>query len=112
MNVILALRLSSRMGLQVFVLLLVWVVVAGLSWANLIGGQVDPPGGATDTQWAIEVDVDELRDDATDKAITYESGPPSPQLHASTNRSCPPCCPSHTSLPTCDLLSRLSIYRV
>ncbi|MBS0171902.1 MAG: hypothetical protein JSR62_16260 [Nitrospira sp.] len=112
MNVILAPRLSLRMGLQVFVLLLVWVVVAGLSWADLIGGQIDPPGGATDTQWATEVDVDELRDDATAKAITYESGPTSLQLHASANSSRPPRCPSHTSLPTCDLLSRLSVYRV
>jgi len=112
MNVILAPRIAPRMGLHVFVLLLAWVVVAGLSWADLIGGQGDPRGVPADAQWATEPDLDELRDDATTNAIPQESRPASPSLHASSTSSSVPFHPSDAPLPTCDLLSKLSVYRV
>ena len=112
MNVILAPRIAPRMGLHVFVLLLAWVVVAGLSWADLIGGQGDPRGVPADAQWATEPDLDELRDDATTKVLTEDALPANHVLYASAISSSVPSSAQDIPLPTCDLLSKLSVYRL
>ena len=44
MNVTTIPRTSPRLGLRVFVLMLAWVVMAGLSWADLIGVQAESHG--------------------------------------------------------------------
>ena len=103
-------RPSSRLGVKV--LLLAWVVVAGLSWAELIGFQAEPRGVPADVQWATEPDLDELRDDATTKALTEAARPASLSFHAYANHSSVPCRAGDTPLPTSDLLSELSVYRL
>lgn len=112
MNVTPTPRPSSRLGLNVFVLLLAWIVVAGLSWAELSGLQAEPRGVPVDAQLATEPDLDELRDEATTKALTEAARPASPSLQASANHSSVPCCSGDTPLPTSDLLSELSVYRL
>lgn len=104
---------SSRLGLKVFVLVLAWVVVAGLSWAELIGLQAESGGVVpADSQWATEPDLDEVRDEATTKALTEASRPASLAIHASASKSSVPFSPGDTPLPTGDLLSTLSVYRL
>ncbi len=70
------------MGLRVFILLLAWVVVASLSWADLSGLHAETNGALADLQQATEPDLDELRDDAptilaTDEGLTASLSPPS-----------------------------------
>lgn len=112
MNVTPPPRPSSRLGQHVLVLLLAWIIVAGLSWAEPLGLQNEPRGGPVDVQLATELDVDELRDEATTKALIEAAGPASPSLQASANHSSVPCRAGDTPLPTSDLLSELSVYRL
>lgn len=58
-------RSSARIGLRVCELLLAWVVVVGLSWADLLDLQHLVGGPSADYQQAIEPDLDEIRDDVT-----------------------------------------------
>lgn len=102
---------SSRLP-RVLILLLTWVVVAGLSWADLVGAQLEPTGTLVDVQLATELDLDELRDDATTISLTDEKLPaslspqPSPFFHIGISAS------AEYPLPTCLFLSKLSVYRV
>lgn len=102
---------SSRFP-KVLILLLSWVVVAGLSWADLIGPQAEPTGAFADAQVATELDLDELRDDATAISLTEEERPARlslqspPFLHVSVSS------PGENPLPTRLLLSQLSVYRL
>lgn len=112
MNVTTIPRTSPRMGLRVFVLMLAWVVMAGLSWADLIGVQAESHGVPPDAQWATEPDLDELRDDATTKVLTEDALPANHVLYASAISSSVPSSAQDIPLPTCDLLSTLSVYRL
>lgn len=102
---------ASRLP-KVLILLLTWVVVAGLSWADLVGSQAEPTGALVDAQVATEPDLDELRDDGTAISLTEE------ELPARLSPRTPPFfqigIPSldDHSLPTRLLLSKLSVYRL
>lgn len=112
MNIIPLALSSSRMGLRVFILLLAWVVVASLSWADLVGAQAEPTGALVDAQVATEPDLDELRDDGTAITPTAEELPAGllPQtpstFHIGISSS------AEYPLPTRLFLSKLSVYRV
>ena len=103
---------SSRLIPKVFILLLTWVVVGTLSWADLIELQAEPTGALVDVQVATEPDLDELRDDATAIPHTEEALPAhhspqiSPFLVAAVSF------PGENPLPTRLLLSKLSVYRL
>jgi len=112
MNVTTIPRTSPRLGLRVFVLMLAWVVMAGLSWADLIGVQAESHGVPPDAQWATEPDLDELRDDATTKVLTEDALPANLVHYASAISSSVPSSAQDIPLPTCDLLSKLSVYRL
>lgn len=102
---------SARLP-RVLILLLTWVVVAGLFWVDLVGSQAGPTGTLLDAQVATELDLDELRDDVTVISLTEEELPAylSPRiprfsrLRTSTSEENP--------LPTRSLLSKLSVYRL
>ncbi len=100
------------MGLRVFILLLAWVVVAGLSWADLSGLHAETNGALADLQQATEPDLDELRDDATTIRAIAEWLPASLSLQASPRVSRSPSSLGDAPLPTRVLLSKLSIYRL
>ena len=65
MTISLTSRSSARLGLKVFILLLAWIVVAGLSWADLLDFRDLRCGPLTDIQLATEPDLDETRHDVT-----------------------------------------------
>ncbi len=100
------------MGLRVFILLLVWVVVASLSWADLSGLHAETNGALADLQQATEPDLDELRDDGTTIRFAAEGFPASLSLQASPRFCLCPSSPGDAPLPTRVLLSKLSIYRL
>lgn len=106
------LRCPSSRPARVLILLLTWVVVAGLSRADLIGSQAEPTAALADAQVATEPDLDELRDDATAISLTEEALPArlSPRTssfsHLRTSTS------GEHPLPTRLLLSKLSVYRL
>lgn len=93
-------------------LLLTWVVVAGLSWADLIGPQAEPTGALVDAQVATEPDLDELRDDGTAISLTAEELPAGrlPQTPSTFHIGISPS--AEYPLPTRLFLSKLSVYRV
>ncbi|MCW5800317.1 MAG: hypothetical protein KIT40_17620 [Nitrospira sp.] len=103
---------SSRPIPKVLILLLTWVVVAGLSWADLVASQAEPTGALVDAQVATEPDLDELRDDGTAIVLTEE------ELPARLSPQTPPffrmdvSAQGENPLPTRLLLSKLSIYRL
>ncbi len=99
MNVTTIPRTSPRMGLRVFVLMLAWVVMAGLSWADLIGVQAESHGVPPDAQWATKPDLDELRDDATTKVLTEDALPANHVLYASAISSSVPSSAQDIPLP-------------
>ncbi|MGC3974317.1 MAG: hypothetical protein QM771_08065 [Nitrospira sp.] len=102
---------SSRLP-KVLILLLAWVVVAGLSWADLVVSQGEPTGALADAQVATEPDLDELRDDGTVISLSEEALPaslsPRPPSFFQTGISPP----DENPLPTRLLFSILSVYRV
>ncbi|HQR14300.1 MAG TPA: hypothetical protein PKW52_01775 [Nitrospira sp.] len=102
---------SSRLP-RVLILLLAWVVVAGLSWADLVGAQLEPTGALVDAQVATELDLDELRDDVTTISLTEEElpAPLSPQTSPFFHIGLAPS--AEYPLPTRSFLSKLSVYRV
>lgn len=97
---------------KLFILLLTWVVIVSLSWADLVGLQAEPSGALVDAQVATELDLDELRDDATATPLTAE------ELPAHLSRPTPPflfaaiASPHENPPPTRLLLSKLSVYRL
>ena len=107
------LRCPSSRPARVLILLLTWVVVAGLSWADLIGSQAEPTAASADAQVATELDLDELRDDATAISLTEEALPArlSPRTSSSFSHLRTSTSGEHP-LPTRLLLSKLSVYRL
>lgn len=103
---------SSRMGLRVFILVLAWVVVASLSWADLSGLHAETNGALADLQQATEPDLDELRDDAPTILATDEGLTASLSLQASSNVSLSLTSTGDAWFPTRVLRSKLSIYRL
>lgn len=55
----------ARIGLKVCMLLLAWVVLAGLSWADLLDLHDMTVGPSADLQQATEPDLNELPEDVT-----------------------------------------------
>lgn len=106
------LRCPSSRFPKVLILLLTWVVVAGLSWADLVGVQAEPTGALVDAQVATEPDLDELRDDGTAISLTAEALPSRllPQTPSTFHLGISS--PWKNPLPTRLLLSKLSIYRL
>lgn len=112
MNIIPAALSSSRMGLRVFILVLAWVVVASLSWADLSGLHAETNGALADLQQATEPDLDELRDDAPTILATDEGLTAGLSLQASSNVSLSLASTGDALFPTRVLRSKLSIYRL
>ena len=106
------LRCPSSRFPKVLILLLTWVVVAGLSWADLVGAQAEPTGALVDAQVATEPDLDELRDDGPVISLTAEELPArlSPEAHPTLRTGLSS--QGEHPLPTRLLLSKLSIYRL
>ncbi|MDL1888342.1 hypothetical protein FBQ96_01935 [Nitrospirales bacterium NOB] len=104
-------RLCCCFGSKVFMLVLAWVVVVGLSWADLLDLQDDMLSPLADLQQAIEPDLDELRDDPC--APRLESDTLDPM--AAFQLSCVAAHPFQTNaaVPLTDrLLAKLSILRI
>ncbi|ODT44436.1 MAG: hypothetical protein ABS70_05515 [Nitrospira sp. SCN 59-13] len=102
---------ASRLP-KVLILLLTWVVVAGLSWADLVGAQIEPAGALVDAQVATEPDLDELRDDGAPISLTAEELPARLSLQARSSCHIGVLSPGEIPLPTRLLLSKLSVYRL
>ncbi|GAB1722098.1 MAG: hypothetical protein GDA65_05805 [Nitrospira sp. CR1.1] len=103
---------SSRLIPKVFVLLLTWIVVASLSWADLIGAQAEPTGALVDAQVATELDLDELRDDATTLSLIEEELPARLSAQTLPLFSAGRSIPDENPQPTRLVLSKLSVYRL
>ena len=86
--------------------------VCSLSWADLVGAQLEPTGALVDAQVATELDLDELRDDVTTISLTEEElpAPLSPQTSPFFHIGLAPS--AEYPLPTRSFLSKLSVYRV
>jgi hypothetical protein len=111
MTISLTLHSSARLGLRVFVLLLAWSVVVGLSWVELLDLQDLLRGTPTEVQLATEPDLDEIRHDVMTIPVVgahcTENLTVQPPLVCSVPQAA-----EAAGNPVHHLLSQLSVYRL
>jgi hypothetical protein len=112
MNIIPAGLSSPRMGLRVFMLLLAWIMVVSLSWADLLERHAEVGGALSDLQQATEPDLDEMRHDTAIVWLVEEGLTGSVSIRPESDGLCPLLAVNDTPLPTRSFLSKLSVYRL
>lgn len=101
--------IHRRLGLCL--LLLAWIVVGGLVWADLLDLHDEVGGPLADLQQAVEPDLDEVRDEGGTVRVVAERLDES--LSIRPFLVSPSCSASYgVSVPTHCLLSKLSVYRL
>ena len=101
----------ARIGLKVCMLLLAWVVLAGLSWADLLDLHDMAVGPSADLQQATEPDLNELREDVTTQRVIGDYFRESLTAHLAV-LFLPPFSSQTVGSPPQGLRSKLSVYRL
>lgn len=110
-NMVRTLFAARPFRVRIFLLLFVWLVVLSLSSADLFDLQDEVSWSLTDIQFALESDLEEVRDEAAPLRVDVEytgaiNSARSPLVHSA------PLSSHRGNLPTHPLLSKLSVYRV